>query len=139
MLCLDVLAPHFHGETRIPKYISSGNPLKKWGVRTPNSHLFDSLMELHLYCFKPPIFDIQSSLLLTIIFHRMHKFQHAWISNNIGINHLFPNFNGTTVDVWEWMNNFIPHFKMDVITYVSAPFGARSSALKSPDFVQDLH
>ena len=25
--------------------------------------------------------------------------------------------NGYTVEVWEWINNFIPHFMMDVITY----------------------
>ena len=27
----------------------------------------------------------------------------------------FPNFNGATVEVWEWMSNFIPLFIMDVI------------------------
>ena len=35
MLCLDVLAPHFQGETRIPKCISSGYPLKKMGCTDP--------------------------------------------------------------------------------------------------------
>ena len=29
----------------------------------------------------------------------------------------FPNFNGATVEVWEWINNFIPHFTGRVITY----------------------
>ena len=29
----------------------------------------------------------------------------------------FPNFNGYTVDVWEWMNNFMPHLRMEVIIY----------------------
>ena len=28
-----------------------------------------------------------------------------------------PNFNGCTVEVWEWISNFSPHFIMDVITY----------------------
>ena len=28
----------------------------------------------------------------------------------------FPNFNGCTIEVWEWISNFIPHFIMDVIT-----------------------
>ena len=28
----------------------------------------------------------------------------------------FPNFNGCTVEVWEWISNFIPHYIMDVIT-----------------------
>ena len=29
----------------------------------------------------------------------------------------FPNFNGCTVEVWEWISNSIPHFKRHVITY----------------------
>ena len=29
----------------------------------------------------------------------------------------FPNFNGFTVEVWEWINNFIPHFIIQVSTY----------------------
>ena len=31
--------------------------------------------------------------------------------------HPFPNSNGCTVEVWEWISNFISHFIMDVITY----------------------
>ena len=47
----------------------------------------------------------------------------AWISNYIHykvwdkITYPFPNFNGATVEVWEWINNFILHFTMYVITY----------------------
>ena len=47
----------------------------------------------------------------------------AWISNHIlnkvwdEITPPFPNFNGATVEVWEWINNSIPHFAMGVITY----------------------
>ena len=33
------------------------------------------------------------------------------------ITYPFPNFNGCTVEVWEWISNFITHFMMDVITY----------------------
>ena len=29
----------------------------------------------------------------------------------------FPSFNGCTVEVWEWISNFIPNFIVDVITY----------------------
>ena len=29
----------------------------------------------------------------------------------------YPNFNGCTVEVWEWISNFIPHFLGHVITY----------------------
>ena len=33
------------------------------------------------------------------------------------ITYPFPNFNGFTVGVWEWMSNFTPLFIMDLITY----------------------
>ena len=29
----------------------------------------------------------------------------------------YPIFNGTTVEVWEWISNFISHLTIDVITY----------------------
>ena len=47
----------------------------------------------------------------------------AWISNHIPskvwdeIPYPFLNFNGYTVEVYEWIRHFIPHFIMDVITY----------------------
>ena len=49
----------------------------------------------------------------------------AWISNHTPckvwdeITYPFPNFNGATIEVWEWISNYIPHFKMDVITHSS--------------------
>ena len=33
------------------------------------------------------------------------------------ISYPFPNFNGSTVEAWEWISNFIPHYIMDVIAY----------------------
>ena len=33
------------------------------------------------------------------------------------ITNPFSNFNSTTIEVWEWISNFIPHFITDVITY----------------------
>ena len=30
----------------------------------------------------------------------------------------FPNFNGYSVEVWEWMSNFNPHFEIDIIIYL---------------------
>ena len=33
------------------------------------------------------------------------------------IAYQYSNFNSSTVEVWEWLSNFIPHFKMYVITY----------------------
>ena len=47
----------------------------------------------------------------------------AWICNYIHYKmwdentYPFPNFNGTTVEVWEWISNFIAHFTGHVITY----------------------
>ena len=29
----------------------------------------------------------------------------------------FPNVNGYTIEVWEWISDFIPHFTWHVITY----------------------
>ena len=46
----------------------------------------------------------------------------VWISNHMPskvwdeIPYPFANFNGCTVEVWEWISNFIPHFVMNVIT-----------------------
>ena len=42
------------------------------------------------------------------------------------ITYPFPNFNGCTVEVWEWIGNFIPHFIMGVITY---PFWDSSQSM----------
>ena len=33
------------------------------------------------------------------------------------ITYLSPDFNSSTVEIYEWISNFIPHFIMDVITY----------------------
>ena len=33
------------------------------------------------------------------------------------IDYPFPNFNDVTLKVWEWVNNFILHVRMDIITY----------------------
>ena len=33
------------------------------------------------------------------------------------ITYPYPNLNGHAVKFWEWISSFIPHFKMDVITY----------------------
>ena len=47
----------------------------------------------------------------------------TWIRNHIlskvwdEITYPFPNINGATVEVLEWIGNFIPHFTMDIITH----------------------
>ena len=33
------------------------------------------------------------------------------------ITYPFSNFNGATVEVWEWIDNFIPYFVMNMIIY----------------------
>ena len=33
------------------------------------------------------------------------------------IDYPLPNFNGCSGDIWEWISNIIPHFKMDDSTY----------------------
>ena len=46
-----------------------------------------------------------------------------WMSNHMAskvwddIVNPFPNSNGCTVKVWEWISDFILHFMMDVINY----------------------
>ena len=35
------------------------------------------------------------------------------------ITYPLPNFNGCTVEAWEWISNFFPHFIMNVIIYPS--------------------
>ena len=48
----------------------------------------------------------------------------TWLSNYIHykawdeIVYSFSNFNGATVEVWEWISNCIPHFAGYVITYI---------------------
>ena len=47
----------------------------------------------------------------------------AWRCNHIcskvwyETTYSFLNFNGCTVEVWEWISNFMPHFMMRVVTY----------------------
>ena len=47
----------------------------------------------------------------------------AWTNNHMPskvwneITYPFPNFSGCTMEVWEWISNFISHFIVDVITF----------------------
>ena len=54
----------------------------------------------------------------------------TWINFNPSKDHIpskvwdeitypFPNFNGRTVEGWEWISNFTAHYTLDVIDYVS--------------------
>ena len=57
-----------------------------------------------------------------IYWHRLSSIP-GWISTHMiskvwdEIIYPIPNFNGCTVEVWEWINNFILHIIADVITY----------------------
>ena len=42
-----------------------------------------------------------------------HKLSKMWHK----ITHWFPNFSYWTIEVWKCVNNFVPHFTIDVITY----------------------
>ena len=45
----------------------------------------------------------------------------AWMSNHMSskgwyeITYPYPNFNGCTVEVWDWINDFLPYILMGVI------------------------
>ena len=47
------------------------------------------------------------------------------------ITYSFPNFKGCTVEVWEWISNFKPHFTGHVITYPCQEGPLESCALQS--------
>ena len=34
------------------------------------------------------------------------------------ITYQYPEFNSYIIEVWEWTSNYIPHFVMDVISYL---------------------
>ena len=52
---------------------------------------------------------------------RLHNHVSAWTSNHMPrkmwdeITYPFPNFNGCTVEVWEWISHFIPCIIMDMM------------------------
>ena len=56
----------------------------------------------------------------------MTPFSQTWISDHKRyeawdrIIYPYPNFNGATVEVWEWINHFIQHFTKHVITNIHA-------------------
>ena len=58
----------------------------------------------------------------TSVFHKNRGFP-AWVGNHTPINvwneiiYPFSNFNCCTIEVWEWISNFIKHFHGHVITY----------------------
>ena len=49
-------------------------------------------------------------------------FVYQFQANNTILWMKFSNFNGATVEFWEWISNFISHFTMDVITYLKTVY-----------------
>ena len=76
-------------------------------------------------CAKIRMMSILSSLLAGAPILTRLAVIPAWTSNYIHhdykvwgeITYPFPNFNGCTIEVWEWINNFIPHSTGHVITF----------------------
>ena len=70
--------------------------------------------------------DVEQVIPTAILLYN-HKglFSLTWISNHMPskvwdeITYPFPNFNGCTIKVGEWISNFISNFIMDVVTYLS--------------------
>ena len=52
---------------------------------------------------------------LTLIPAWMSNYNHYKVQDEI--TYPFPNFNGATVEVWEWISYFTPHVARYVITY----------------------
>ena len=102
----------FHAEPLISRF-----SLEKY--ITLLQQLWQTVLMWNLY----PIFISLNQLAVKITpaesFLWMHLHQFQYLSSIVWdkITYPFLNFNGTTVEVWEWISNFIPCFIMDVITY----------------------
>ena len=53
---------------------------------------------------------------LTLIPAWITNYIHSMVWNEIG--YLFPNFNGGTVEAWEWISNFIPHSTQHIMSHM---------------------
>ena len=68
----------------------------------------------------------------------------VWVNNYThykmweDITFLFPNFNGCTVEVWEWISNFISHFTEHVITYPCLGLKLNYVSKRSPGVAIEL-
>ena len=73
-----------------------------------------------LYCGRLQQTEQLGSLLLTHI-HLKSSMDKKHAQKIVGgeTTYPFPNFNGATVEAWEWINNFISHFTIDVYNYLS--------------------
>ena len=79
------------------------SPYPEWFLRSEDGH--------GVFIVPPMKYDHICTLILAWKIDYIHY--EAWDK----ITYAFSNFNGATVGVWEWMNNFIPHFTEHVITH----------------------
>ena len=81
------------------------------------------LMESQMEHYGDKIVSMDDNVRLVYIRWVLAEEYPAWISNYIHYNvwceitYTFPNFNSATVEVCEWISNFIPHFTRYVITH----------------------
>ena len=78
----------------------------------------EMLIEIYIFSFKKRHLKLSSGN-LRIFYLSLNVLIPAWINNLMPsevlfeITYLFPNFNGCTVEVWEWICDFNSHFVMD--------------------------
>ena len=105
--CIVRLGPECSGRTR-----SIPLPLMSWPLVSPGH-------QRPRFC----IFVTKEPCLLGGPFTNSLTLITAWINNSMlskvwdEITHPFPNFSGCTVQVWEWVSCFIPHFIIESISY----------------------
>ena len=82
------------------------------------------IVSYHILSFRFVSYRIVSWRVLCDYFHLFGLVSIvAWVSNQISRRvanentYPFPNFNGCPLKLDIWMNNFIPHFLVDVVTY----------------------
>ena len=91
------------------------NALTYWVIRARNllSHVFEHwLWRYRYFCSKVNIWYVNCARATAFIFDTTN-----YIHYTDEITFPFPNFNGCTFEVWEWIQNFDPHFTGHVITY----------------------
>ena len=84
---------------------------------TPETHIQDT--SLHLGPLLPAWFNFIPACISNYTHYEL------WDE----ITYPFPNINGATIEVWEWINNFIPYFIMGVITYPCCLFHTKYKSI----------
>ena len=75
---------------------------------------FNMIIGKQCRCTKESMDSFYKQILtLTSVWLSSHMPSEVWDE----ITYPFPNFNGGTFEVWEWISNFLPHFTGHVIIY----------------------